>query len=76
MISKGRSIKPRAWRKGASLPHEGYLFAGNGQTAETGAEIKANQRLILNSPICNVNEHEGQGQAKRLKWLEGNFCMR
>lgn len=49
------------------------VFAGNGQAAETGAEIKANQGLVLNSPICNVNEDEGQGEPKRLKRPEYNF---
>lgn len=71
-ISEGSSIKPCAWREGASLTPR-RIFAGNGQAAETGAEIKANQRLVLNSPICNVNEQEGQGQPKRLKWPERNF---
>lgn len=41
MISKGSSIKPCAWRKGASLTPQ-RIFAGNSQAAETGAEIKAN----------------------------------
>lgn len=49
------------------------VFAGNGQAAETGAEIKANQGLVLNSPICNVNEHKGQGEPKWLKQPEYDF---
>lgn len=72
MISEGSSIKLRARHEGAMLTPR-RIFAGNGQAAETGAEIKANQQLVLNSPICNVNEHEGQGQPKRLKWPEHDF---
>jgi len=72
MISKGSSIKLCAWREGASVTPR-RIFAGNGQAAETGAEIKANQRLVSDSLICSVNEHEGQGEPKRLKWPQHNF---
>lgn len=72
MISKGSSIKPCARHEGATLTPK-RIFPGNGQAAETGAEIKANQQLVLNSPICNDNEHKGQGQPQELKWPEHDF---
>lgn len=72
MISKGSSIKPHAWCRRVSLTPR-RVFAGNGRAAETGAEIKANQGFVLNSPICNVNEHESQGGLRRLKWTGHHF---
>lgn len=72
MISKGSSIKPHAWCRRVSLTPR-RVFAGNGRAAETGAEIKANQGFVLNSPICNVNEHESQRGLRRLKWTGHHF---